>query len=65
MIPLQIRQVGNAALLLREAIGLSPLAHDRGTELQRRALSLLEASLASQGYTLHDFDGSDENDEGL
>lgn len=65
MIPLEIRQVGNGALLLREAIRQSPLAHHPSIDLQRKALALLEASLATQGYTLHDFDGSEDNDEGL
>ena len=65
MIPLEIRQIGNAALLLREAIALNPVGHHPSIEMERKALALLVASLAEQGYALEDFDGSDDNDEGL
>lgn len=65
MIPLEIRQIGNAALLLREAIALNQVGSHPGIELERKALALLVASLAEQGYVLEDFDGSEDNDEGL
>lgn len=65
MIPLEIRQIGNAALLLREAIALHPVGHQPSIELERKAMALLVASLAEQGYSLEDFDGSEDNDEGL
>lgn len=65
MIPLEIRQIGNAALLLREAIAQQPVGHHPSIELERKAQALLTASLAEQGYLLEDFDGSEDNDEGL
>lgn len=65
MIPLEIRQVGNAALLLRDAVALNQVGNHPSIDIERKALALLVASLAAQGYSLEDFDGSEDNDEGL
>ncbi|MCC6219567.1 MAG: hypothetical protein IT505_08705, partial [Aquabacterium sp.] len=48
-----------------EAIALHPVGHHPSIELERKAMALLVASLAEQGYSLEDFDGSEDNDEGL